>query len=222
MSKFDNQANAINKRLLNIAKTYGINHPAYETYANHIKMEHLPTRKTADGVLQIARTKNPSAYQAERVEQLYKQGKSVRKIRKSYRKKHPKTKAKDVDKEIRAAMQRQEKINETLEKIYKYIDEGNAPEDLVDKYDNFKAHDTSNEEIDQMIADVEYFDSIQGKLRELAEKLGDLEDTGYFDETAAQYLWEIQSGRLTVEEVKEGISYIENWLGSGVDIDDED
>ena len=223
MSKFDNQANAINKRLINIAKTYGINHPAYETYANHIKMEHLPTRRNADGVLQISRTANPTEYQAERVEQLYKSGKTTRKIRKAFRKKHKDVKAKDVDKEIRKAVDRQQKINETLERIYKYIDEGTAPTDLVDKYNHFKEHETSNEEIDAMIEDTDYFTSVQGKISELTNRINTLDAAGMVDEDILQDIWELNSGRLSVEEVKEAIEHVEEWLDwkEGED-DDED
>ncbi len=223
MSKFDNQANAINKRLINIAKTYGINHPAYETYANHIKMEHLPTRRNADGVLQISRTANPTEYQAERVEQLYKSGKTVTKIRKAFRKKHKDVKAKDVDKEIRKAVDRQQKINETLEQIYKYIDEGIAPTDLVDKYNHFKEHDTSNEEIDEMIDELGEFGELLPKVRELTDRINTLDAAGMVDEDIIQDLWEISSGRLTLDEVKQNIEHIEDWLGwkEGED-DDED
>lgn len=223
MSKFDNQANALNKRLINIAKTYGIHHPAYETYANHIKMERLPTRRNADGVLQISRTANPTEYQAERVEQLYKSGKTVTKIRKSFRKKHKDVKAKDVDKEIRKAMERQQKINETIEQIYKYIDEGIAPTDLVDKYNHFKEHDTSNEEIDEMIDELSEFGELLPKVWELTDRINTLDAAGMVDEDIIQDLWEISSGRLTLDEVKQNIEHIEEWLNlkEGED-DDED
>ena len=221
MSKFDNQANAINKRLIYIAKTYGIHHPAYETYANHIKMEHLPTRRNADGVLQISRTAHPTEYQAERVEQLYKSGKTVTKIRKAFRKKHKDVKAKDVDKEIKKAMERQQKINETLEQIYKYIDEGIAPTDLVDKYNHFKDHDTSNEDIDEMIDDASEYAELLPVIKQLTDDVNALDVRGRADEEALRAVWELNTGRLTLEEMQEQIDWLREYLDGGED-DDED
>lgn len=219
MSKFDNQANAINKRLINLAKTYGINHPAYQNYANKLKLEHIPTRTNSQGVVQVKRTSNPNDYQRARVDKLYKQGDTVTSIRKKYRKKHPEAKIREaIDKAIKARMERQETVNKTLDMIYKYFDVGLLPVDIVEKYNNLRQHDTSNDEIDELVEDMAEFDALVPHIYEVNDLVQSLD---YVDEDIVQDMWEIMSGRLSLEEVKETLQEVEDYLARGEE-DEED
>lgn len=220
MSKYDNAANAINKRLVSLAKTYGINHPAYQNYANKVKMEQIPA-KYKDGILQISRSeKGLSPYQKARVEQLKKTGATVSKVRERYRKKHPEAKTRaDIDKAIKKGMERQAAINKALDNIYKYMDEGILPTDIVDKYNNFREHDTSNEEIDEMLEQIAEFDSMYEDIKKTIDEAQAVE---YLPDDIEQAIWEIGSGRLTLDNVKEELERIKNYLATGGAYDTDD
>lgn len=222
---YDNAANAINKRLISIAKTYGIEHPAYQSYVNKLSMEHIPIRYTDSGVIQIKRGGQPSEYQAARVEQLKKTGSTVAKQRAKQRKRRskkglPKVSTSELDKEIKQQAARQQEINNTLDKIYTYITEGILPTDLYDKYNNFKAHDTSNDEIDSMIEDMRHFESdLLPKIKELIDKLNELD---YLSDQIMQDMWEAESGRLNMDELESAIDRMEQYYNERTAEDDED
>ena len=220
MSKYDNAANAINKRLVSLAKTYGINHPAYQNYANKVKMEQIPVRYK-DGILQLSRSeKGLTPYQKARVEQLKKTGATVSKVRERYRKKHPEAKTRaDIDKAIKKGMERQEAINKALDNIYKYYEEGILPSDIVDKYNNFKDHDTSNEEIDEMLDQLAKFDEMYDDIQETLREAEELE---YLPDDIEQDIWEIGSGRLTLENVEEALDRIKKYIATGGAYDTDD
>ena len=214
MSKYDNAANAINKRLVAIAKEYGIKHSAYQNYANKVSMEQIPTYTNKAGVMQVSRAeKGLSAYQKERIISLKKTGATVTKIRKKYKKKHPEAKTRaDIDKGIRAAMTRQEAIDNALDNIYKYYDEGILPADIVDKYNNFKDHDTSNAEIDEMLAQIAEFDALYNDIK---ATIDEAEALDYLPDDIEQAIWEIGSGRLTLDNVKTELDKIKQYIATG-------
>lgn len=221
---YDNAANAINKRLISIAKTYGISHPAYQSYVNKLSMEHIPIRYNAEGVIQIKRGGQVSEYQAARVKHLKEQGTSVQKERSKQRKRRakkgqPKVSTAELDKEIKQRAARQQEINNTLDTIYKYITEGILPTDLYDKYQHFKDHDTSNDEIDEMIADIKQFENeLRPKLKEITDKLHELP---YLSEGIMQDIWEANSGRLNMDELTAAIDRMEQYYNERIAEGDE-
>lgn len=222
MSSYDNAANAINKRLISIAKKYGITHPAYQNYANKVAMEQIPIWYNEAGVLQIKRSeKGLTPYQKARVENLKTKGATVSSIRSKYKKSHPDDKLTraQIDTAIKKAVSRQDEINNALDTIYKYFDEAVLPSDILDKYNNFKDHETSNEEIDAMLEQVKEFESIWPEIQALISEAQTLD---YIPEDIEQDMWEISSGRLTLENVKEAAERIKDYLqnGGGYDTDD--
>ena len=221
MSKYDNAANAINKRLIAIAKEYGITHPAYQNYANKVSMEQIPTYTNKAGVMQVTRAeKGLSAYQKERIINLKKTGATVTKIRKKYQKKHPEAKTRaEIDKGIKAAMRRQEEIDKALDNIYKYYEEGILPSDIVDKYNNFKDHDTSNSEIDEMLEQIADFDALYDEIK---AAIDEAEALDYLPDDIEQAIWEIGSGRLTLDNVKAELEKIKQYIASGGAYDTDD
>lgn len=214
MTNFDNMANAINKRLINIAKRYGIEHPAYKDYAAKLQLDHVKTRMNSEGVIQISRQKPENAYQVARVQQLYEKGKSVKTIRAKERARMKKEGVKastisDIDKNIKDRMNRQQKIDEMLDVIYKYLTESILPADLYDHYQNFWQHNTSNEEIDMMIDKAAEFDQIADEIKRLHDEVNELDQ---IDDYALQIDWELQNGRYTVDETKEKIQELKNLI----------
>lgn len=221
MSKYDNDANAINKRLIQIAKKYGITHPAYQNYANKVAMEQIPIWYNEAGVLQIKRSeKGLSAYQKARVENLRKKGATVSSIRSKYKKSHPDAgRRADIDAAIKAAVSRQDEINNALDTIYKYYDETVLPSDIVDKYENFRDHETSNEEIDAMIAQLKEFEEIWPEIQTL---ISEAESLDYLPEDIEQDIWEISSGRLTLDNLKAAADRIRDFIANGGAYDTDD
>lgn len=219
---YDNAANAINKRLVSLAKTYGIDHPAYQNYANKLQLDQVPTKFNDQGILQVKRGgAGLSEYQKERVLDLKKKGSTVSKVRKKYQKKHPEAKTRaEADKAIKAAMKRQEEINEALDKIYKYYDDNVLPADILDKYDNMRNHDTSNEEIDDLLKQIQEFDELWPQIQDLIDEL---ETVDYLPEDIEQDIWEVGSGRLTLDGVKDVKGRLERYismLGEEYDTDE--
>lgn len=215
---FDNMANAINKRIAKIAEKYGTQSRYYEKYINQLKIDNVAMRQNKNGVWQISRGKGYNKYQAARVKHLYEKGETTVTIRKKYMKSHPeqKYKPREIDSAIKKQEKRQKLIDDTLDTLYKYFTENILPTDIVDMYDNFRQHDTSNDEIDTMISRVSEFDRLHGDILQLEN---DIKNIDYTPIDIMQDMWEITNARLSLDELKNTMKRVREWIDD--DVQDE-
>lgn len=205
------QVKVINQKIRRLAVKLGTENELYKEYVNTI-MRNFDIRLSEikgakNRVIQIQnKATDYNDFQRQTINKLtgmksYNDLKkiSVKRLKKSGIKK-------PTEKEIKEDIEENDffraEVDETLTAIYKEIIEGKLPPDIYDMYEHMRSHNTSNNEIHNLVDSVKRWRELKQQLIDISEKIKSLD---YIDEYIAQLMYNANGGRLTLSECEQAL-----------------
>ncbi len=184
----------------------------YSDYKNTI-MRNFDFRFTKDGVIQIKNTKQSyNKYQDQMINKLGKMqsyGDIVKYAKGRLKKAGIKKPTKEqIEKDINENEYFRKEIDDTLTAIYKSILENKLPTDIYDMYNHFVDHNTSNNEIQNMINAVNDWENLKNDLIAISDKLNTIDD---LDPYIAAKMEKANSGMMTLAQIKQTIEDLDKY-----------
>ena len=206
----------INQKIRRLARKYGTNSLEYERYKSDID-RNFQVHYTKDGILQINQPKQMSKYQNQIVKKLQgrkgikelEAGAKKRLIAEAKQRGQDKYKPKkaDIEKEVVKFSERQSKIDDTLSAIYD-MNDSELPTDIADIYNKFfdrgkgNGQGVTNSEIDRLIELTDKWEWLETEVTDIIEEIRDKAGRD-LDPNIKTLMFNIQSGRMTVDEIEE-------------------